>query len=484
MSYPFENLQPKLVWEHFYRLNQIPRCSGHEEAAGRYAIQVAEKNHLPWEKDAVGNIKISIPATPGMENRPGVVLQGHLDMVCEKNKETVHDFSKDPIRMLIDNGWVRADGTTLGADNGIAVAMALAVLEDKSLTHPPVELLFTVDEETGLTGAVALKSDFLKNRYLLNIDSEEEGALYIGCAGGKHTFLRKKIDWVARHADHKSFLLKVSGLRGGHSGLNIHEGFGNAIKLLARVLYNLDAEFHYHLGAVNAGSKHNAIPRQAEALIDVPADTVDALKKHLAGSEAIFREELKFVDKGVQIQLEPAAAPDRVFGTDFRKSLVNVLYAMPHGVAEMSHAIPGLVETSTNMAIIETKGDMLEMLTSQRSSLGSAVLDIADKVAALGELGGFEVEQGGGYPAWAPNPDSKLLKICSEIYSARFGQKPAVKAIHAGLECGIIGEKYDGMDMISFGPDITGAHSPDEKIRIESVAHVWEFLTGLLKNIR
>ncbi len=484
MSAEILKLKPNILWKYFFELNQIPRCSGNEESAGQYVISVAKNFNLKWKKDHAGNILVSKPASPGMENRPGLVIQGHLDMVCEKNKDTIHDFSKDPIKMIIKNGWVTADGTTLGSDNGIAVAMGLAIMEDDSIVHPPMEFLFTVDEETGLTGAVELKSDFVDGRILLNIDSEEEGALYIGCAGGQHTILNKKIDWTHRHDDHKTFLLKISGLRGGHSGLNIHEGFGNGIKLLARVLYGLRDKFHYHIAKIEGGSKHNAIPREAEAVIDIPADGFNTLKKVAAEFEKIFKEELRFVDVNVNVTVHEQEIPTQVFSTDFRDQLVSVLYAIPHGVIAMSHAIEGLVETSTNMAIIETRDDMIHMLTSQRSSVGSSVVDIAEKIKALGELGGFESEQGGGYPAWEPNPDSNLLKVCKDIYKDKYGNEPEVKAIHAGLECGIIGEKYAGMDMISFGPDIEGAHSPDERIKIESVEHVWEYLLEILRKIK
>ncbi len=484
MKENIEALEPRKVWKNFYAINQIPRCSGHEEAVGEYIINFAQNLGLSWKKDEVGNIVISKPATRGMEDRPACVIQGHLDMVCEKNKDTVHDFSQDPINMLIKDDWVTADGTTLGADNGIAVAMGMALMEATDIPHPPMEFLFTVDEETGLTGANALRSDFVQGRVLLNIDSEEEGALYIGCAGGQHTILKKKIDWTDRHNDYKTYLLKVSGLRGGHSGLNIHEGFGNAIKLLARVLYNLKNDFHYHIAAIDGGSKHNAIPREAEAVIDIPEEGTERLKKVAADFETIFKTELKFVDAGVTVTVEEQPAPVKVFSSDFRDALIGVLYAMPHGVMAMSQAVEGLVETSTNMAIIETQEDEVEMLTSQRSSVASSIKDVADKVSALGELGGFQIEQGGGYPAWAPNPDSPLLKVCKEIYAGKYGSEPQVKAIHAGLECGIIGEKYDGMDMISFGPDIEGAHSPDERIRIESVQNVWEYLLEILKNIQ
>ncbi len=484
MSSAIENLEPKLVWKYFYEISQIPRCSGNEQAVREYIISVAKNFNLPWKTDNAGNVLVSKEATAGMENRPGVVIQGHIDMVCEKNNDTVHDFSKDPIKLIRDGEWITADGTTLGADNGIETAMALALMEDDSVIHPPLEFLFTIDEETGLTGANELKSDFVQGRILLNIDSEEEGALYIGCAGGKDTHLKKTIKWNPAPESGKSFNIKIGGLRGGHSGLNIHEDFGNAIKLLARLLYKLNADYDFGLVSIKGGSKHNAIPREAEAEIVFPGDKVNDLKTIITEYNNIFKDELKFTDAGVEIILTESVPFSSVMSAPIRDQLIRVLYVMPHGVVAMSHAIEGLVETSTNMAIINTNNNQIEMLTSQRSSLASAVQDIADKVKALGELGGFIVEQGGGYPAWTPNPDSALLKACKEIYLKKYGSEPEVKAIHAGLECGIIGEHYEGMDMISFGPDIEGAHSPDERIRIESVKNVYDYLLEILKKIK
>ena len=478
------SLKPASVWKHFYEINQIPRCSRHEEKVSQFILDFAGNLGLEYKTDEVGNILIRKPASPGMEKRPAAVIQGHLDMVCEKNNETVHDFSKDPIKMLAKDGWVTADGTTLGADNGIAVAMGMALMEAADIVHPPLEFLFTIDEETGLTGASALKSDFLDGRILLNIDSEEEGALYIGCAGGLNTELSKDIQWQDAPAGYQTYLLKVGGLRGGHSGLNIHEGFGNAIILSGRMLKGLGCELDLKVAAVNAGSKHNAIPREADSVIMISDSDLAKAKKMIAEFDAIYKEEYKFVDAGVFISLEKTDKVDKVFSDDFTSKLTRLLYAMPHGVMAMSHAIDGLVETSTNMAIIETKEDTVEMLTSQRSSVASEVYDVAGKVRAIGELAGFRVEHNDGYPAWEPDPDSKLLATCKKIYTDKYGSEPEVKAIHAGLECGIIGERYEGMEMISFGPDIEGAHSPDERIRIESVQHVWEYLLEILKNIQ
>lgn len=484
MNKAIAGLEPESVWNHFYDLSQIPRCSGNEEAVGQHVIDMAEQLGFKWKKDHVGNIVIKKPATKGMEDRPACVIQGHLDMVCEKNKDTVHDFEKDPIKLVRDGEWITADGTTLGSDNGIAVAMALAVMESTDIPHPEMEFLFTVDEETGLTGANELKSDFVDGRILLNIDSEEEGALYIGCAGGQHTILEKEIDWESNGVFPRTYSLKVGGLRGGHSGLNIHEEFGNAIKLLGRFLYQLDQKIDFQLAGVEGGSKHNAIPREAEAIICLKEDQVDVIQKMASEYEKIFMEELKFVEKKVEITLSETKQTDKVFSEDLKNRVIRLLHAIPHGVMGMSHAVEGLVETSTNMAVIENQNGRIHMLTSQRSSIPSGVVDIASKVRALGELSTFNVEEGGGYPPWVPNPDSALLKTCKNIYKNKYSTEPEVKAIHAGLECGIIGEHYPGMDMISFGPDIEGAHSPDERIRISSVKHVWDYLLEILKEIK
>ncbi len=483
MRSSIQGLQPQLLWEHFYQISQIPRGSGNEEAVGQYIISVAEKNGLEFQKDESGNIVVKCPASPGFENRPTVIIQGHTDMVCEKNNDTVHDFEKDPIKLVRDGEWLRADGTTLGSDNGIGVCAALAIMADPSIKHPPMEMLFTVDEETGLTGAENLKPGFLNGRIMLNLDSEEDGALYIGCAGGKHTILRRKIDWRDAPAGMQAFAVKIGGLKGGHSGLNIPDGLGNANKLLSRFLYALSGRISFKLAAFDGGNKHNAIPREAEALILLQPGDSDNLKKTASEFDAIFKNELSLTDDKVFLKTEETASPSKVFEDTLTADLLRTVYAMPHGVIAMSFAIEGLVETSTNMAIVETGENTLFMLTSQRSSVASSIDDIADKVKALGELGDFAVEQGGGYPAWQPNPDSPILKLAVDTYKSKYGNEPEVKAIHAGLECGIIAEKYPGMDMVSFGPTITGAHSPDERVKIADVAKMWDFLLELLIRI-
>lgn len=482
MSYVFDGLQPELVWKHFYNINQIPRCSKNEEGARNYVKQFATELKLEYKEDETGNVVIKKPGTSGMENRPLVILQGHLDMVCEKNKSTVHDFTKDPIKMLISDGWVKADGTTLGADNAIGVCMGLALLEDDSLSHPPLEVLCTVDEETGMTGAMGLKPGFLSGNMMINLDTEEEGALYIGCAGGKHTIMTKKINWEDIPAGHKTILVKIKGLRGGHSGLNIIDQFGNAIKLLTRLLYDLSKTIDFRVASINGGTAHNAIPREADAIITIDEDGAKKLAERAKHFEKIFNDELKAVEKGIEIVLEDAKT-EKVFNQKLGGLIVKLLYSIPHGVMAMSQAVENLVETSTNMAVVETRADEIYLLTSQRSSVASSILDVADKVRAAAEVCLFEVEQGGGYPAWQPNPESPLLKVCKDVYSEKYGGQPEVKAVHAGLECGIVGEQYPGIDMISLGPDILGAHSPDERVKIESVKNVWEYLLDILKKI-
>jgi dipeptidase D len=478
-----QGIEPQSVWHHFYQISRIPRCSGNEKAAGKYVISIARKNNLAYEKDGVGNIIVVIPASLGYESHSAVVLQGHLDMVCEKNKETIHDFTKDPLKLRKDGEWLRADGTTLGADNGIGISYALAIMDDRALVHGPLELLFTVDEETGLTGAGDIKEGFIKAKNLINLDSEEEGEIFIGCAGGQHTILRKKIEWQDAPANVSGFNIKVSGLRGGHSGLSIHEGLGNSIKLLSRLLYYLQDELPFHLAAFEGGSKHNAIPREAEAVIVIARENAHRLNTFIKNMEVIVKEELQFIDKELFINLEEVDNSIKVFSPGLQNALIRLLYAMPHGVMNMNSMIKGLVETSTNMAIVTIKDDVIELLTSQRSSLKSAVKDIAAKIKSLGELAGFTVEQGGGYAPWQPDFDSALLKLAVHTYKEMTGKEPQVKVIHAGLECGIIGDKFPGMDMISFGPTMLGVHSPDERVYIPAVANVWNFLLELLKRI-
>ncbi len=483
MKQAIEGLEPRLLWEHFYQLAQIPRCSKHEEKAREYVIAVAERNQLEYKTDGVGNVVVKVPATPGKENTPIVVLQSHLDMVCEKNKDVDHDFSKDPIELVRDGEWITANGTTLGADNGIGAAAMLAVMESKDVVHGPLELLFTIDEETGLTGASGLDDSMLEGRILLNLDSEEDGVIYIGCAGGRDTEFFLKRDNQAPANGFVPVKVLVTGLQGGHSGLNIHEGRGNAIKLLTRMLWNLRETVDFQLAEIDGGNKHNAIPRECDAILFVNPNDVDTVKSVASQYEAIYQQEYQFVEKGIRIQVitEGFDVPDTVVSKELRDNLLNMLYAMPHGVMAMSLAVPGLVETSTNLAVVKTTDTQISILTSQRSSVTSRLDEICEMVRAVGELVGADIRQGNGYPAWQPNPDSELLKVAKAVHQELFGKEPEVKAIHAGLETGIIGAKFPGMDMISFGPTIEGAHSPDERVHIPAVEKFWKFLTAILQ---
>ncbi len=483
MKQAIEGLEPRLLWEHFYQLAQIPRCSKHEEKAREYVIAVAERNQMEYKTDAVGNVVVKVPATPGKENAPIVVLQSHLDMVCEKNKDVDHDFSKDPIELVRDGEWITANGTTLGADNGIGAAAMLAVMESKDVVHGPLELLFTIDEETGLTGASGLDDSMLEGRILLNLDSEEDGVIYIGCAGGRDTEFFLKRDSQAPTSGFVPVKVLVTGLQGGHSGLNIHEGRGNAIKLLTRMLWNLRETVDFQLAEIDGGNKHNAIPRECDAILFVNPNDVDTVKSVASQYEAIYQQEYQFVEKGIRIQVstEGFDVPDAVVSKELRDNLLNMLYAMPHGVMAMSLAVPGLVETSTNLAVVKTTDTQISILTSQRSSVTSRLDEICEMVRAVGELVGADIRQGNGYPAWQPNPDSELLKVAKAVHQELFGKEPEVKAIHAGLETGIIGAKFPGMDMISFGPTIEGAHSPDERVHIPAVEKFWKFLTAILQ---
>ncbi|MBN2600918.1 MAG: aminoacyl-histidine dipeptidase, partial [Candidatus Marinimicrobia bacterium] len=483
MEYVFEGLKPEKLWRYFYELNQIPRESKHEAQAAEYIISVAKKIGLPFKQDEVGNVLVTKPASPGNENKPKVCLQGHLDMVCEKNSGTIHDFRKDPIKMKIDGEYVRAEGTTLGADNGIGVATALAVMASKEMTHPPMEFLFTIDEETGLTGANALKPGFVTADILINGDSEEDGALYVGCAGGKDTKITLPVEWIIAPADYIPLTITLTGLKGGHSGLDIPLGRGNANQLLNRLLWNANEKFEFFLASFSGGSKHNAIPREAETTLMVKPNDASGLKSLVTEFEEIFTAEYKGIESGIKLVTTETDKPATVFSKEFQSRLLNLIYALPHGVISMSYAIPDLVETSTSLAIIRPENDTVNILTSQRSSVETAKKNIADKVKATGLLAGGIVQQGGGYPGWNPNMDSKILEVMKTVHSDLYGKVPEVKAIHAGLECGIIGETVPGIDMISFGPTIKNPHSPDEMVEIKTVGKFWRLLEETLKRI-
>jgi dipeptidase D len=483
MSQAIDGLQPTLVWKYFADLAKIPRCSKHEAAAAKFVLDTAKKLGLPAKQDKAGNVIVKKPASPGRERAKSVCLQGHLDMVCEKNAGTVHDFSKDPIELVRKGNFLMANGTTLGADNGIAVATNLAIMEDKGLVHGPLEFLFTIDEETGLTGAHTLQPGFIDSRTLMNLDSEEEGALYVGCAGGKDTTGTWTVEYEKAPATMAALDVTVTGLRGGHSGLEIDKGRGNAIKILNRVLMALGDECGARIASINGGNKRNAIPRECMALVFVPKAKLADAKALVSTWNDVVRAELKTVEPDLTVAAGEVKKKGSVLKKKFQKQITQTISALPHGVIKMSAEISWLVETSTNVAVLTTAGKKISLATSQRSSVASEIREIAQTVKTIFELGGATVVQGEGYPGWKPDMDSAILKLARTTYQQLYGKEAEVKAVHAGLECGIIGEKYPGMDMVSFGPTLEGVHSPDEKIHLDTVPKFWEFLLGILKNV-
>lgn len=476
-------IKPELLWKRFFEISQIPRPSKKEGRVLEYLRKTAKELNLNYKEDPTGNIIITKPASAGYENAPAVVLQSHVDMVCEKNKSTQHDFDKDPLKLKREGDWIKAEGTTLGADNGVGAAAALAVLEDSSITHGPLECLFTVDEETGLTGVNNLQPGFVQGKILLNMDSEEDGAFYVGCSGGQDTMGTFEIKYSQAPAGFAPYEVMVSGLKGGHSGLDIIVGKANAIKLLARTLQKLD-QINYEAAAITGGSKRNAIPREAEATVLInPADEKKA-KEIIAAFTNELLNEYKAVDSGLKISFEKKTETfDKVFDKKFTAQLITALLALPHGVIAMSQDIQGLVETSTNLATITQEGSLLKVGTSQRSSIESAKYNVAQMVVSVFNLAGAKVTQGDGYPGWKPNLNSAVLKTSQKVFKKLFNAEPEVKAIHAGLECGILGDKYPGMDMISFGPTIEGAHSPDERVNVPTVEKFYTLLKEILSEL-
>jgi len=477
-----DNLEPKSIWQHFEKICEIPHPSGHEAALLAHIKGWAEEFGFDTKRDKVGNLFVYVPASKGQEGAPTVVLQGHVDMVPEKNSDVQHDFEKDPIRPRIEDDWVYATGTTLGADNGIGVAAAMAVAESKDLVHGPLELVFTIDEETGLTGAAELDTSLINGRILLNLDSEEDGIFYVGCAGGGDTELKLATGAQPVPSNAAFLQLKVSGLRGGHSGCDIHENRGNAIKVLARVLDALE-DIPWRLAQIEGGGKHNAIPREAGAIIALPEaeqeKVLDAVEKLMGG----LLEEFGPVEPSLEVTAAKVEAPAgaKVLDAASRDKVLNLLLTLPHGVIAMSRDIPGLVETSTNLATVKLEDGTAEVLTSSRSSVASALEGVREQIAAATRLAGGSFENGEAYPGWNPDLDSKLLATAKQVYQTSRGETPEVSAIHAGLECGIIGDRIGGMDMLSFGPDIQNPHSPDERVGVSSVGRFWTFLGELLK---
>ena len=476
-------LSPRKVWNNFYRLTQIPRPSGHEEKIREFIAGFGRNLGLESIADEVGNVIIRKPASPGMENRKGVILQGHLDMVPQKNLGKRHDFASDPVEPVLDGDWVRANGTTLGADNGMGVAAAMAVLESTALLHGPLEALFTSNEESGMTGAFGLKSGLLKGDILLNMDSEDEGELFIGCAGGSNGRMTFSYRLQPLPGEWVGFMIEVTGLKGGHSGLDIHLGRGNANKIMNRILYYGHLHHGLVLASVNGGSLQNAIPRESFAHVALPEMKAQEFLNNLAVIVAAIKEELSAVEPTLKIEAVSTSVPESVIEEGIFVQLLNALYACPNGVMRMSNAMAGLVETSNNLAIVKSGNGVIAIEMLLRSSVDSAKNDLETMIRSIFDLAGADSVFDGRYPAWKPDHTSPILKIMQEVYHAKFKQIPEIRAVHAGLECGILGSTYPHLEMISFGPTIRYPHSPDEKVSISSVRKFWDFLVETLRNL-
>jgi len=483
MDNPIRQLHPERLWHYFLEICTIPRPSKKEEKIAAYLKEFAKTHMLDVSIDQAGNVLIRKPASPGYEKRKAVILQSHLDMVGEKNSDTVFDFEKDAIQPWISGNWIKARGTTLGADDGIGIAATLAILEATDIPHPSLEALFTVDEETGLTGAFALTPDLLNGRILINLDSEDEGQLFIGCAGGKDTVATIDLMTEPAGTGGVSYKVSITGLKGGHSGDDINKGLGNAVKLLNRFLWNVTREYNVSIASIDGGNLRNALAREGFAVIVIPHGKEKEFVTYATEYYKIITGELHITEPDLKFSIEKCDPPGSVIALSLQEKILNSLYACPHGVIAMSREIPNFVETSTNLASVKIKDGKILITTSQRSSVESSKKDIADMVGSVFGLTGANVEHSVGYPGWKPDPDSEILRITVDSYRRLFREDPQVLAIHAGLECGLVGAIYPGMDMISFGPTIKGAHSPDERLDIETVTKFWDLTLDVLKNI-
>jgi dipeptidase D len=479
------NERTKRILDFFQQINAIPRCSKKEKEIGRWLEQWAAANDFEEKKDPAGNLLIKVPATAGFEKAPVVVIQGHMDMVCEKSPDSAHNFDQDPIRHVYDGDWLRADQTTLGADNGIALALCMALVSDPAVVHPALELLFTVNEETGLNGAKKIEAGLLKGRVLLNIDSETEGVFTVGCAGGRHTQVSLALNFSDKLEAAATFKLSVHGLKGGHSGIDIHKQRANANLILARALHRMAASCDLRLVTIKGGSAHNAIPRDAFAVFACRSNDRTVLDDSISEFEQTVKAEYDTSEPALAVDLTATESDPQAklaLNAEQTAAVINLLLAIPHGVLGMSAIFEDLVETSNNLAKVEISDNTLKILTSQRSSVISRLDEAAHRIRAVAALAGAEAQSDSEYPPWTPNMDSSLLKRCNAIYEQLFGRKAEIMALHAGLECAVIGAKYADMDMISFGPDIENPHSPAERLFIPSLERTWDFMLALLKS--
>ena len=477
-------LKPKAVFDYFAEINKVPRPSKHEEKMIAYLQEFAQKNNLAFKTDEAGNVLIAKPATPGMENKETIVIQGHMDMVCEKTSDRVIDFANDPIETYIDGEWMKAKGTTLGADDGIGVALAMAVLTDDSIKHGPIECLFTRDEETGLTGAFAIQPGFMTGKYLINLDSEDEGEIFIGCAGGVNTEIEFEYYAESIPEGYTAVKIVIDKLTGGHSGDDINKNRANANKLLARFLYQMNSKYDIFLCCIDGGNLHNAIPRHAEAVIAIPEAQKHEIRSDFNIFAAEIQDEYHTTEPNAEFTMESCELPETAIDNITATNLIASLNAVHNGVYEWSQDIPHFVETSSNLASIKMPEEgKIKIVTSQRSSTKSQLDCVCNVVASAFSLAGADVLINEGYPGWKPNPNSKLLQLSVEKYKELFDKEPKVRAIHAGLECGLFSEKYPGLDMVSFGPTLRGVHSPDERLLIPTVEMVWKHLVAIIESL-
>ncbi len=478
-----QDLQPKEIWENFAKLNAVPRASKKEDRVIKFMEDFGKALNLSTYTDQVGNVIIKKPATKGMENKTTIALQSHLDMVHQKNSDTTFDFDTEGIKMYVDGDWVKAKGTTLGADNGIGVASIMGLLASNNIPHPPLEALFTIDEETGMTGALGLQGGLLDAEILLNLDTEDDDELTIGCAGGIDVTIGGKYKAEKVNPDSLGFRITVKGLTGGHSGMDIYKGRGNANKLIARVLLSAASTFELRINSIDGGGLRNAIPREAFAIIAIHAGESEDFTAFVNQEAAIIKSEYQSTDPNLHISMETIGTPETVLDAAFQYNLLRTIAACPNGIYRMSPAINGLVQTSNNLARVLVKEEELAILCLTRSSVDSEKMDLAKTICYNFELAGATPSFGGSYPGWAPKPEAPIVKLMSDLYKEMFNADAHVNAVHAGLECGILGTNYPDMQMISFGPNIRGAHSPDEKVQISSVQKYWPYLLETLKRI-
>ncbi len=479
----FAGLKPSLIWKYFYEITCIPRPSKQEQLISNYLVKFAHNHNLSWKKDKAGNVVIRKPSRPGYQFKETLVLQSHMDMVCEKDPDSTVDFTREPIPAYIDGDWVRAKGTTLGADNGIGVAAQLALLADNTLNHGRIECLFTIDEESGMTGAKNISPRMISGSILINLDSEDEGELFIGCAGGMDTVARFLVDILPCEKNTRAFSLNISGLQGGHSGDDINKGRGNALKIVAELLYPLHKDHNIQLAQFSGGNLRNAIPRDAQVLVITPASAFDSLQNNLKSRINTMLKALAKDEPQLRIDVTAESLPSGQLSSEQSGQLLETIHLCPNGVIEMSTSMPGLVQTSTNLASIRMQGNTVVMATSQRSSNDSSKQLLAQQVQAVFEKAGAQVTHSDPYPGWEPDPNSEIVRIASNAYENLFGNPPMVKAIHAGLECGLLLQKFPGLDIVSFGPTIRGAHSPAERLEIASVEKFWKFLIRVVEAI-